>query len=885
MYALDAETGESIWEFTYQSPSADYPADYSSPTAIDGRVFVPLDNGTLVAHDAVTGDVLWTQETGDSESTPAVVDGTLYITDDETPNVHAIDAETGEFVWNATAEPSYTGVSVTEEMVYVATCGDSMFAYDADTGDLEWSRSGIGCAYDISEPVAVGNYVYATNYDDETLALNRFTGETVFTITNPTCCKFTSPTPYRGVLYFADRYDFGGISAYAGPERPFLSPDLATVGTDTTLTVLQEYRDETVANATLTIEETGDTLDTGTDGVTSYQFPDTGAYSVTITAEDTTFHDYVEVTREVEVVPPANFSVAIDDATQQVTEGGDVRVTATVTNTDSVRSARTVTLSLGGRQRDAETVTLDGGASTTVTLTWETSPGDAGGYEATVATETDTASTPVSVVAPARIAATIENATSPVLAGDTLDVTATIENVGGESTSQTVALSIDGILQGTRVVELGGGESVTRTFSWETSSDTTTGAHEARVAANDPGSAGSGDNATFRVVDNINPSFAVTITGTDSPVLIGDTLTVSALVENEGLSNGTQTLSLSANGTERDSRSVSLDSGESTSVTLSWATGAGDAGTYTASVASANDSASAEVRVEPPTPASFDVAIDSTTSAVTEGDTLDVTALVNNTGDQAGTQTVALSINGTERANETVTLGPGENATVTLSWTTGAGDAGTYTASVASANDSASTAVRVRNDTGPTNPTMEVRIDSTSSPVTGGDSLRVTATIENSGDERGTQRISLSINGTERDAELVGVPGGDNMSVTLRWAPGENDAGEYTATVASANDSANVEVTVEDDDEQPGQGGPGQGDGQLPIVDQYANGSGVVNTTGLANALNDWSNGDINVTQLTAIIEAWSNGGNRGQSGNQGQLRAPASDIYVRAPG
>lgn len=96
-----------------------------------------------------------------------------------------------------------------------------------------------------------------------------------------------------------------------------------------------------------------------------------------------------------------------------------------------------------------------------------------------------------------------------------------------------------------------------------------------------------------------------------------------------------------------------------------------------------------------PTGAMFAVAIDGTNAPVTEGEVLSVTSTVENTGDAAATQSLRLSVDGTERASESVSLDPGQSDTHTLSWDTHSGDAGDYTATVASDDATASTTVTV----------------------------------------------------------------------------------------------------------------------------------------------------------------------------------------------
>ncbi|WP_137289752.1 NosD domain-containing protein [Natronorubrum halophilum] len=99
-------------------------------------------------------------------------------------------------------------------------------------------------------------------------------------------------------------------------------------------------------------------------------------------------------------------------------------------------------------------------------------------------------------------------------------------------------------------------------------------------------------------------------------------------------------------------------------------------------------------------PAYLDVSIDSTNSPVEANETLEVNATITNTGDESGTQTIALDLDGTDVDDQSVTLDGGDSATVTLSYVTGDADVGQYTATVTSENDSDSLSVEVTDGTG-----------------------------------------------------------------------------------------------------------------------------------------------------------------------------------------
>jgi hypothetical protein len=275
-----------------------------------------------------------------------------------------------------------------------------------------------------------------------------------------------------------------------------------------------------------------------------------------------------------------------------------------------------------------------------------------------------------------------------VTEGETLTVDAQIANTGDESGSQTVTLDVPGLGQASETVALSGGDSTTETFSVSTATGDA-GDYTATVASDD-------SSASTSVTVTEGASFEVTISGTNSPVGEGDTLSVDAQIENTGDEGGTQAVTLDVAGLGQDSTDVTLDGGDSTTETLSVATGSGDAGSYTATVASDDDSDSVGVTVAEP--AAFDVAIVDTNSPILDGETLSVDVRVENTGGLEGTQSVDLSVGGTVRGTSTVTLAGGESNVTTVSWTTADGDSGDYEITVASDDDQSQTTVRVADD-------------------------------------------------------------------------------------------------------------------------------------------------------------------------------------------
>ena len=192
----------------------------------------------------------------------------------------------------------------------------------------------------------------------------------------------------------------------------------------------------------------------------------------------------------------------------------------------------------------------------------------------------------------------------------------------------------------------------------------------------------------------------------------------------------------------------------------------------------------------------FDVSINATNEPVTEGDTIEVEVIVENTGDETDSREITLATNNSsdtvvERDSETVALSSGASTSLNLTWDTESDDAGDYTLNVSSKTDFATSSATV-NDVAE----FEVDIDSTNEPVREGETLLVNATIENDGEATDTQDVELELDGRERDSESVELDEDESESVTLEWETDAGDAGDYEANVSSETDNASTNVDV-----------------------------------------------------------------------------------------
>jgi hypothetical protein len=91
-----------------------------------------------------------------------------------------------------------------------------------------------------------------------------------------------------------------------------------------------------------------------------------------------------------------------------------------------------------------------------------------------------------------------------------------------------------------------------------------------------------------------------------------------------------------------------------------------------------------------------------------------------------------------------------------------------------------------------------VEIAGVDARVDAGDPVSVDATVENVGDERGTETVELRVGDERVDSVEVALDSGDRRTVSLRWQTLPTDIGEETLTVDTGDDEATTTVEVLD---------------------------------------------------------------------------------------
>jgi uncharacterized membrane protein len=237
--------------------------------------------------------------------------------------------------------------------------------------------------------------------------------------------------------------------------------------------------------------------------------------------------------------------------------------------------------------------------------------------------------------------------------------------------------------------------------------------------------------------------------------------------------------------------------------------------------AGATDTDSVSVTVQPSEPeaANFQVSNLSAPDTATQGDAIDVSADVENTGGQSANKSVEFRIDTdgdgsiddeSALASQDVELTPGESTTVTFENIDTSGLSGTLTHGVFTVDDTETAQITV---TEPAAADFQVSNLQAPENATQGDAIDVSADIENAGEQTATKSVEFRVdaNGdgfgdsgdvvTSEDVELAG---GESATVEFTDVDTSGLApGDYAHGVFTEDDNATAQITVEEPPEPP----------------------------------------------------------------------------------
>ncbi|MFA1611738.1 choice-of-anchor D domain-containing protein [Halobellus rubicundus] len=328
----------------------------------------------------------------------------------------------------------------------------------------------------------------------------------------------------------------------------------------------------------------------------------------------------------------------------------------------------------------------------------------------------------------------IEESTDRQLAsGEEVTVNATIRNIGDGLGVSNIDFSVNGnVVDTNEQLVLTSGNEQTITFNTTLEEP---GEYDISVDATSYDGFDSQDSIDVNVVDDAFYDVNINEANSTLNVVEDETVVVNTTVENTvNIDGDTQQINLTVGDEVVANKSVTLTGGESTTFDLEWDTSQTAPGTYDATVASTDDTDSADVTIREA--AEFNVTnLDPAEATVATGDTIDVSANVTNLGEATGTQTIELRIGGEVVDSKSETIDGGNSTTVTFTNVQVGQTTGTFEYGVFSEDDSATgnltvveqlTAIDISLDTTSNiaNTTSDYEINATVTSDAGGETIQ-----------------------------------------------------------------------------------------------------------------------------------------------------------------
>ncbi|WP_247729227.1 PQQ-binding-like beta-propeller repeat protein [Halovivax limisalsi] len=708
--AHDAADGSITWDLTLDASTT--AIDVSPDSAV---VYVSTTDGTVTAIDSTTGTESWNETLG------ANIEDVFVASDGETiytgggQSISALDAENGSIDWTNDVGQSVTQLEMdADDGVLIAGLSDGRYLtvdpadgtpstdhdiHDGRVTDIEYIGTdgtvsavltatpetptvGEPVTFDASDSVgSIATYQWdfgdgtTTETADPTASHTYEAAGTYDATLTVTDGDGTTDSANVSVSVEVTTESVFAIELGEVPERVDAGE---TVSADATIeNIGNEAGSDTVtllANGTVVDEvQTGELAPNETESVSlSWETTDDEAGDNTLTLA--TSDDDVQTT--VTVTRPPTFEIPALESNSPVLTGETLLVNATIENGGTVAGNQSVALEIGDEVVDTRTISLDGGARTSVQFNWTADT--AGNLTASVSTSNETASLPVTVEKPTRFPVSIEATNAPVEVGNALNATITVANDGANRSNASVDVALGGDVTANRTLDLAAGttQSVTVTLG---TANLDAGTHDLVVATADDhdtttveleaesGGGGGGGIVLPPPTEPADPAeFAITELSVPDEVDTGDSIGIDVTVENVGGESGSETVSIDVAGDEAATESVTLDAGETATVSTTVSVPANSAGeTIEIATEAGEDTATASVQVRENKPS---VVLDDVTmpSTAEPDENVTATATVTNDGSWVITETIAYEIDGFTVATSAVELESGTSETVEL---------------------------------------------------------------------------------------------------------------------------------------------------------------------------------------------------------------------------
>jgi len=177
-------------------------AIYGTPVVANGLVYIAGYNGKIYAYNEDNLATRWVyprEGNLDPFAGGLVTDGTNLYIGGADGNVYALDALTGDWLWEyPTGDKIWATPTISDGVVYIGSFDKSLYAIDAAAGTLKWSYPTEGTV--VTTPLVADGVVYFGSFDRYLYAVNTADGSLKWRFQSQNWF-WASPRLYNGVLY------------------------------------------------------------------------------------------------------------------------------------------------------------------------------------------------------------------------------------------------------------------------------------------------------------------------------------------------------------------------------------------------------------------------------------------------------------------------------------------------------------------------------------------------------------------------------------------------------------------------------------------------------------------------------------------------------------
>ncbi len=171
VFCLDCFTGQTLWSDSIDAGCL------AGPSYYEGRVYYPLENGTVNIYDASLGELIRKLTLGGPIVSKVVIKDHIFVADN-LGGFYALETGSGRPLWDRRFDwPIWCSPAADDYLVYIGDSGGNLRALDQKTGETVWDFKTDGVI--ISSPIVAGEYIIFASLDRFLYCLNRTTGELV----------------------------------------------------------------------------------------------------------------------------------------------------------------------------------------------------------------------------------------------------------------------------------------------------------------------------------------------------------------------------------------------------------------------------------------------------------------------------------------------------------------------------------------------------------------------------------------------------------------------------------------------------------------------------------------------------------------------------------